>query len=91
MPAFELMERMTVAEMQYWTAYDQLYIDKRTYQFAAIMAKLDWIKGVKRPDARRYLPRVKRKKRSLAQLRANMFWAAAASGGLKPKEGSDGR
>jgi hypothetical protein len=86
MTAFELMDRMTVQELRLWVERDATYISKTDYIVAALLAKLDWIKGVKSPDPTRYLKQPKAGKRrgskTLGQIRA-MFWSvAAASGGL---------
>lgn len=82
MTAFELMERMTVEELQLWVEYDNFVIPRSTYQFAALMAKLDWHKGVKRPDMGRYLPKVKgrpRRRKSFAELKNHFDTVVAAS------------
>jgi hypothetical protein len=86
MTAFELMERMTIEELQLWVEYDDCVIPRQAYQFAALMAKLDWHKGVKRPDPGRYLPTVKgrpRRRKSFAELKHNFDTAVAASGGAR--------
>ncbi len=83
MTAFELMDRMTMEEINLWVEYDNMNVSKSDYQFAVIAAKLDWIKGVKRPDPRIYLPGVKRKRKTLAELKAHFDAAVGNSGRLK--------
>jgi hypothetical protein len=85
MTAFELMDRMSVEEMRLWVEFDMTHIRKQDYQYATLMGKLDWIKGVRRPKAEPYLPRVKkqRKRKTLAEIKANFNAAVINSGGRK--------
>jgi hypothetical protein len=63
MTAYELMERMTYAELLEWCEYDQCVYDHSWIQHAVLCAKIDaatWTKGRPRPDMKRYLPKVKK-------------------------------
>lgn len=94
MTAFELMARMSREEMRLWDEYDRVHVPEWSYPFAAVMAKLDWIKGVKSPDPSRYLPRPpkdRRKKRSYAELKARFDIAAANSSRARERPPHHGR
>jgi hypothetical protein len=93
MTAFELMARMTHEELMLWDEYDRINIPQWNYPFAAMMAKLDWIKGVKHPDPSRYLPRPAKtgKKRTYAQIKACFDIAAANSTRCKERPPHHGR
>jgi len=85
MTAFEVMARMSLEEVKLWDEFDRTHVPEWSHPFAAIMAKLDWIKGVKKPDPTRYLPRPKKaeRKRTLAMVKASFEIAAAKSGRLR--------
>jgi hypothetical protein len=82
MTAFELMARMSVDEMRLWVEHDRTDISVAAIRHAEVLSKLDWIKGVKSPDPRRYLPKLpksRRRRRTYAELKAAFDCAAANS------------
>lgn len=85
MLAFDLMASMTVRELLWWSEYDVAKADKITradQQYALLMAKLDIIAGAKKAYPANYLPKVKRRRKSKAQIKANFDLAVANSARL---------
>jgi hypothetical protein len=65
MPAYELMDRMSMPEILEWIEYDQCAYDPAWTRNAMLLAKLDaltWRKGRPKPQVGHYLPQVKKLK-----------------------------
>lgn len=65
-PAYELMQRMSMPEILEYIEYDQQYIGESWYQHAQLMTMICRAVGDKKAKPRDFLPKVKKPKRKLA-------------------------